>query len=206
MLAQPLSKIREMGKAGLNSECPIYKIALLGDGAVGKTSLRHRFMRNGFDDGYSMTIGADFATKTLEVDGKQIKFQIWDLAGQPQFSSIRPIYYRGSVGALLVYDISVPKSFHNALNWVTELWKNNGKGPVPFVLLGNKFDLRNKFPDAISSDQGKSLAEQLSEKTLEEGFEIPYLETSAKTGRNVTQAFSLLGANVSNFIAQLIGS
>lgn len=205
MLAQPMSKIREMGKASSKPECPIYKIALLGDGAVGKTSLRSRFMRNAFDDGYSMTIGADFAAKTLEVDGKQIKFQIWDLAGQPHFATIRSLYYQGSLGALLVYDISVPESFQNVLKWVDELWKNNGKGFVPIVLLGNKFDLRNKFPEAISSDQGELLAEQLSEKTSEEGFEVSYLETSAKTGQNVTQAFSLLGKNISDFIAQCLG-
>jgi small GTP-binding protein len=206
MLANPLYQIRESGRTSLASECPIYKISLLGDGTVGKTALRHRFMKGLFDTNYSMTIGADFATKTIKIADRQIKFQIWDLAGQRHFSMIRPVYYRGSLGALVVFDISNPESFQNVLNWIEELWKNNGKGLIPILLLGNKLDLRNKFPETISLDQGKKLAEGLSENTEREGFRVPYLETSAKTGRNVLQAFTLLGQQISSFIAQRIGN
>ncbi|MFX0114733.1 MAG: GTP-binding protein [Candidatus Hodarchaeota archaeon] len=206
MLANPFQQLREKGRSSIAPECPLYKISLLGDGAVGKTALRHRFMQGMFDDNYSMTIGADFATKTIEIDGNWIKFQIWDLAGQPHFSSIRPIYNRGSLGALVVFDISVPESFQNVLRWIEELWKSNGKGLVPIILLGNKLDLRGKLHGTVTFDQAKMLAERLSENTEREGFAVPYLETSAKTGANVQQAFTLLGQQISDFIAQRIGN
>lgn len=181
---------------------PIYKITLLGDFAVGKTSLRHRFMGDFFDTSYMMTIGADFASKMINVEDRQIKFQIWDLAGQPRFSAVRKLYYRSAVGALLVFDITTPESYRNVQNWVEELWKHNGSGVLPIILLGNKLDLRDKFSEAITSDQGNAMAKQLSERTQEEGFDISYLETSAKTGKNVNQAFHDLGLKISGFVAQ----
>ena len=84
----------------------IFKITLLGDGAVGKTSLRKTYLGEGFKDGYSMTIGADFAVKRLRIDDQDFVAQIWDLAGQQRFSAVREVYYRGTSGCLLVFDIS----------------------------------------------------------------------------------------------------
>ncbi len=181
---------------------PIYKITLLGDYAVGKTSLRHRFMGGFFDTNYMMTIGADFASKMINAEGRQIKFQIWDLAGQPRFSAVRKLYYRSAVGALILFDITAPESLQNIPNWVDELWKHNGSGAVPIILLGNKLDLRAKFDEAVTSDQGNAMAKQLSERTIEKGFDVSYLETSAKTGQNVYQAFEDLGLRIADFIAQ----
>lgn len=180
----------------------MYKIALLGDGAVGKTSLRHRFMGNSFNKSYMMTIGADFAIKSLEANGHQIKFQIWDLAGQPRFAAVRETYYRGALGALVVFDITAPESFRNVGSWVDDLWKYSGKGQVPLVILGNKLDLRDNYAETVTSDQGNLVAKQISQKCLGEGFSVPYLEASAKTGANVNLAFSLLGQQISRFIAQ----
>jgi small GTP-binding protein len=185
---------------------PMYKVALLGDGNVGKTALRRRFMENIFDNNYMMTIGADFAIKTIELNGLQIKFQIWDLAGQPRFAAVRETYYRGALGALIVFDITSPPSFQNIGAWIESLWKYSGKGQVPIVILGNKLDLRDKYPETVMPEQGKLIAEQLSQIDLGEGLTVPYLETSAKTGENVHQAFALLGQQVSRFIAQRIGN
>ena len=98
------------------------KVCLLGDGAVGKTALRKRYLGKQFSSGYVMTIGADFAVKKTEIntnDGtKSVKFQIWDLAGQPRFNSVRELYYKGSHGGLLVFDITRRDSFSNLNSWV----------------------------------------------------------------------------------------
>ncbi|MFW9917757.1 MAG: GTP-binding protein [Candidatus Thorarchaeota archaeon] len=179
---------------------PIYKITLLGDFAVGKTSLRHRFMGGFFDTNYMMTIGADFASKMINAEGRQIKFQIWDLAGQPRFSAVRKLYYRSAVGALVVFDVTTPESLQNVPNWVEELWKHNGSGVLPIILLGNKIDLRHKFAEVVTADQGNAMAEQLAERAIEKDFEVSYLETSAKTGQNVHQAFQDLGLRIADFV------
>lgn len=180
----------------------VYKITMLGDGAVGKTSLRNRFMGKLFNDSYTMTIGTDFAAKMVEVDGQEIKFQIWDIAGQPHFTKVRKLYYEGSLGALIIFDITAPQSFPNVLNWIEELWKNNSKKYIPIIILGNKVDLRGAHPPSqtVESSHGELLAQTLSERVSEKGFEVPYLETSAKTGENVDEAFTILGQTILNFV------
>ena len=98
------------------------KVILAGDGAVGKTSLRKRFMESVFDGQYLMTIGADFSVKEIDVkmgsEKLQVKMQIWDLAGQPRFQEVRSVYYSGVVGAVLVYDVTRPDSFENTTKWL----------------------------------------------------------------------------------------
>ncbi|MFX0090537.1 MAG: Rab family GTPase [Candidatus Hodarchaeota archaeon] len=173
------------------------KITLLGDGAVGKTALRERYLGKGFSGSYTMTIGADFASKRQLVDNENLIFQIWDLAGQPRFESVRDIYYKGATGALLVYDITRRESFENLNVWLNELWSNNGKGKVPVVILGNKHDLRTTGdPTQVSYETAMELIENLSEKTKEAGFSLSYFGTSALTGKNVTEAFEELGRKI----------
>ncbi|MFX0093396.1 MAG: GTP-binding protein [Candidatus Hodarchaeota archaeon] len=171
-------------------EPPTYKIVLLGDGTVGKTSLRERFMGRGFPSEYIMTIGTELASKIVNLPStnKTVVLQIWDLAGQPHFKTIRNIYYRGSHGALLVYDITQPSSFDNAMSWITECWKKVGR-QIPFVLLGNKSDLRSQN-NCIPESDGHKLAKEI-EKAL--GFPTSYYETSALTGFNVDKTFIFLG-------------
>ncbi len=180
----------------------LMKIVLAGDGAVGKTALRERYLGKGFTAKYLMTIGADFALKETEIDDRAVKFQIWDLAGQPRFSSVRSVYYMGSLGGLLLFDITRPETFQNLDNWVRELWKNNGKGVIPIVILGNKADLKDQFPHHITTEQALEYCEKLSEETRPYGFEVKFLETSAKTGKNVQEAFNLLGRVYFQFVDQ----
>ncbi|MFQ5979011.1 MAG: GTP-binding protein [Candidatus Heimdallarchaeota archaeon] len=180
----------------------VCKITLLGDGAVGKTALRNRFLGKEFTGTYTMTIGADFASKKLALEEQELKFQIWDLAGQPRFKAVREAYYRGAVGALLIYDVVRPSSFENTPTWIMEAWKHNGKGRIPIVVLGNKIDLRPTQPEAlqIKTEQGQALAEELSTMTSSFGFNVHFLETSAATGENVEEAFNLLGENILSYI------
>ncbi|WP_455139691.1 Rab family GTPase [Candidatus Hodarchaeum mangrovi] len=174
---------------------PLYKICLLGDGGVGKTSLRERFLGKGFQSGYILTIGADFAVQNLEIDNRQYKFQIWDLAGQQRFSAVRTLYYKGSHGAILVFDRTRPDSLYNLENWKKELFNNVGR-QVPYVILGNKSDL----PNTIDEEELNNFIEKSQQEIQNIPFRIKYLNTSAKSGENVTEAFSVLGRSIKDFI------
>ncbi len=171
----------------------LFKIVLIGDGAVGKTALRERFLGKGFNAEYLMTVGADFAKHTMTLtDGTLITFQIWDIAGQPRFGAVRDIYYRGAQGGLVVFDITRRDSFENIGKWIEELWMHSGYGAVPYVLIGNKTDLRASVPGAIETYEGTELTEILSRETEPFDFQVEYIETSALTGENVERAFLIL--------------
>ncbi|MFQ5979632.1 MAG: Rab family GTPase [Candidatus Heimdallarchaeota archaeon] len=176
-----------------------YKIILIGDGAVGKTALCSRFMEKVFLGEYLMTLGTDVTLKTITIGKRQIQLQIWDIAGQPFFESIRESYYRSALGALFVFDVTRPETLQNGPNWIRELWKHNGKGEIPVVILGNKVDLRGGMTTSVNSSEGRALAHELSE-SAQSDIKIPYLETSAKTGKNVEQAFYLLTEEIAAFI------
>ncbi len=168
------------------------KIVLIGDGAVGKTSIAKRYLGKEFEHEYIMTIGVDFFKKESKInisDVGEITFiwHIWDLSGQPHWRHVRPAFYRGSRGSLLVFDVSNRESYKDAIEWAKEFVKNAGK--YPLVLVGNKIDLREIVPDCITSAEGKELAEKISEEL---GIDVPYIETSAKENINIDDAFSLL--------------
>ena len=179
------------------------KIVLLGDGGVGKTALRLNFMGLGFQNHYMMTVGADFAMrqiplKTGEFAGHTLRTQIWDLAGQDNFAKVRSLYYNGSHGAMIVYDCTRVATFQNIDNWLKELNKNIVK-PVPVVLIANKTDLRADVDYSLSKEDGIRMAQRISKDYLHNSFEVPYFETSAKTGANVNTAFEILAQQVMAF-------
>ncbi|MHA2226464.1 MAG: Rab family GTPase [Candidatus Hodarchaeales archaeon] len=178
----------------------VYKIALIGDGGVGKTAIRERYLGNAFNNQYLLTVGADFSMHDDDINGLPVRYQIWDLSGQQRFNGVREAFYNGCVGALLVYDITRPDSFFNMPKWINELWTNNGRGRVPIVVVANKIDLRDRLDNTISPVQGWSFIKNLSILTESDGFECHFIETSAKTGVKIPQAFSLLGTNIHKFI------
>jgi len=170
----------------LSNRSFLFKIVLIGDGGVGKTTLRRRWMGEGFATSYILTVGADFAVKTLNTPyGHEVKFQIWDLGGQPHFKEVRKTFYAGTAGALVVYDVADRKSYNNVFGWIEEMLKHVNK-KVPIVLVGNKIDLRDSVPDAITTEEGIKLRKEIIEKY---GLEVLFIETSAKTGENVDRAF-----------------
>lgn len=163
----------------------VRKIVLVGEGGVGKTSLRRRYLGEGFTYNYIMTIGADFGIKKLD----DAVFQIWDLAGQPRFELVREGYYKGTKGALIVFDISRPITFDKIPNWVEEI-VGHLEQMIPFVLVGNKADLREGLGDyVVDRESAVNYAKALAQWC---GFDVPYVETSALTGLNVNEIFAKL--------------
>ena len=157
-----------------------FKILLLGDGAVGKTSLVQRFVHNSFQESYLMTIGMEPSSRYDEIDGVPITYSLWDIAGSQHFTSIRSMYYRGVMGALVIFDKTRPESLENIRTWIEPLRQYSPD--VMIVLVGNKNDL----PDQkVSKAQAQKYAKK--HKCLK------YIETSAKTGEFVGEAFHMIG-------------
>ena len=171
------------------------KFILLGDGGVGKSSIRRQYMGEGFRKSHLMTIGADFSNKIQIIDNKfQVSTQIWDLAGQVQFKSVRKRFYLGASGVMLVYDITSRESFTNITNWFQELIdnsfnKNNAK-KIPIIFIGNKIDLVEQRE--VSVDNVKAYIQTL--KRVPELSHIPMynIETSALDGTNIEEVFEKL--------------
>ncbi|MFX1283736.1 MAG: Rab family GTPase [Promethearchaeota archaeon] len=166
----------------------IFKIVLIGDGAVGKTSIRRRYMGEGFQTDFLATMGADFTYLENQIDEHEIKWQIWDLAGQPAFRSVMKAYFKGSMGALAVYDVSQPKTLEGIDSWVQEAQFHAGTFPeLPVVLVGNKIDLREEIPNCVKTLNGFVKAKSLNAE---------FIETSAKTGENIPDAFTRLAHQI----------
>ena len=159
----------------------IFKVLLLGNSDVGKSSLLLRFVDSVWNDGFVPTIGVDFKVKTLEINNKKVKMQIWDTAGQERFRTVVSTYFKGAHGILLLYDVTNKDSFKNLENWLIEIEKNSSD-KVLKILLGNKCDLSDDRE--IQSEEGKAFA-------IRNGME--FMETSAKMNTNVSEAFETLG-------------
>jgi len=155
----------------------LFKYIIIGDAAVGKSNLLLRYAHGQFKDEYQLTIGVEFGAKNISIDDKIYRIQIWDTAGQENFRSITRAYYKNSVCALVVYDITNRDSFNNISNWVEDC-KNQSPKTIFMVLVGNKSDLEEKR--VISIDEGRELADK---------YNMLFFETSAKTGNNVDDIF-----------------
>eukprot|EP00116_Pleurobrachia_bachei_P010217 sb/3470479/ len=150
---------------------------LSGESAVGKSSLVLRFVKGQFHEYQETTIGAAFLTQTVTVDGVTVKFEIWDTAGQERYHSLAPMYYRGAQSAIIVYDITNRDTFERAKSWVKELDRQARKDIV-IALAGNKSDLSSKR--MVEYEEGKAYAAE---------HNLIFMETSAKTGDNVSNVF-----------------
>lgn len=169
----------------------IYKLTILGEGAVGKTSLRRKYLGNSFESNHIMTLGADFSTKDLKIDtGEIIRMQIWDIAGQDLFQSIRTRFLGGTSAAIAVFDITRSNTFFELNSWLNDLWSVNHNKKIPILIVGNKIDLvaHRDVNTELIMDFIETLKTEHSDKI---DF-IEYLETSAKTGENVKMGFENL--------------
>ncbi|KAE8679410.1 Ras-related protein RABA4d [Hibiscus syriacus] len=155
----------------------VFKVVLIGDSAVGKSQLLARFSRNQFSLDSKATIGVEFQTKTLVIDNKTVKAQIWDTAGQERYRAVTSAYYRGAVGAMLVYDMTKRQSFDNMARWLEELRGHADKNII-VMLIGNKCDLGNLR--AVPTEDAQEFAQRES---------LFFMETSALESTNVETAF-----------------
>lgn len=168
----------------------LLKVIILGDSGVGKTSLMNQYVDKKFSSQYKATIGADFRTKEVQVDDRQVTVQIWDTAGQERFQSLGVAFYRGADCCVLVYDVNVQKTFENLDNWRDEFLiqaSPNDPDNFPFVVLGNKAD----------GEAGKSrvVSEKRAKQWCTSKGGIPFFETSAKEGTDVEAAFQTIVHN-----------
>ena len=168
----------------------LFKYIIIGDAAVGKSNLLLRYAHGQFKPEYQLTIGVEFGAKNVQIDNKIYRIQIWDTAGQENFRSITRAYYKNSVCALVVYDISSRDSFNNVSTWIDDC-KNQSPKTIFMVLVGNKSDLSDRRQ--VNTEEGKELAEK---------YGMLFFETSAKNGTNVEEIFLESANNIVQKIEQ----
>ncbi|XP_016481187.1 ras-related protein RABA5a-like [Nicotiana tabacum] len=170
----------------------LFKIVLIGDSAVGKSNLLARFARDEFYPNSKSTIGVEFQTQKMDINGKEVKAQIWDTAGQERFRAVTSAYYRGAVGALLVYDISRRLTFDSIGRWLNELTTHSDMNVVT-ILVGNKSDLKDARE--VTTAEGKALAEAKG---------LFFIETSALDSSNVASAFQTVVKEIYNILSRKV--
>ena len=159
----------------------LYKILLLGDSSVGKTCFLMRYTDNTFQEIHMSTIGLDYKLKNVQLDdGKMVKIQIWDTAGQDRFRSITKNYYKGAHGIILIYDVTSRKTFDNVKNWVAQI-KEEVTDKVSIILVGNKIDVVDGRK--VQTEEGQKMAKECG---------LSFFETSAKSGQNIDSTFNEL--------------
>jgi len=160
----------------------VLKFVLLGDSAVGKTSLINMYAHHQFKEDYKPTLGVSICVKELETEHNQIRLVIWDISGQEKYDLSRKMFFQGVVGALFIYDITRHATFKNIESkWLEDL-NEYGEKDLAYVLIGNKIDLQDSR--TVSNEEGRALADKIDASNL--------VETSAKYGENVEKAFEKL--------------
>ena len=167
-------------EASLMKEDYKFKIVIVGDSGVGKTNLVKRFIQNTFSSNTLATVGVEFFSNTYYINDKLIKIEMWDTAGQERYKSITSAYYKGAMGALLVYDVTNQATFNNIERWYNEIRDFSSKD-IQIIMIGNKTDLKDNI--VITTEMSQNKAADL---------EIPVVETSALNASNVKVAFHLL--------------
>ncbi len=163
-----------------------FKVVLMGDGQVGKTTIRRRFMGEQFSGEYIKTIGANFTSQKVQIGDTLVKFQIWDLAGQPNYSQVQRSFYRGCKGAFLVFDLTRPETLDNLNRWIEMALDYAGGTINTYIIIGNKKDLDRR----VDASAAEAFSKLIAEKT---GKSASYYETSAATGENIETVFYELG-------------
>ncbi|MCY3410206.1 MAG: GTP-binding protein [Candidatus Heimdallarchaeota archaeon] len=162
-----------------------YKVLVIGQGSVGKTSIATRYTRGGFKESHLMTLGANFMLKDVKLEnGEKVRLSIWDTAGQERFRKVVETYYKGAKGCVLVYDITLKETFVEL-----EYWKNTSHANVPdmnYVLVGNKLDLADEARQ-VTTEEAQAKADE---------WGMPFFEASAKTNININEIFESMTAQL----------
>ena len=168
----------------------LLKYIIIGDSSVGKSNILLRYVHNSFNPEFLTTIGVEFGAKNIEINKKIFRIQIWDTAGQENFRSITRAYYKNSVCALIVYDISNRSSFENVISWIEDC-KGQSPKSIFIILVGNKNDLENERQ--VSYEEGLEFAKNNN---------IVFFETSAKTGKNISELFQTSAIEINKKIEE----
>ncbi len=174
-----------------------YKTCIFGDGGVGKTTLVNRYVTGKYRDNFQMTIGVEFYTKIVEIEGKKAQLQIWDFAGEQQFKSLLPNYVIGASGGVFMFDITRFSSLKNLESWLKVINKNQEfqEQSFPILLVGGKLDLEN---------EGKrSIEREYAGKFGKEHNLYDFIECSSKTGENVETLFASIAHKMMQLSGQL---
>ncbi|XP_023238813.1 ras-related protein Rab-3C-like [Centruroides sculpturatus] len=172
----------------------MFKILIIGNSSVGKTSFLFRYADDSFTSAFVSTVGIDFKVKTIFKQDKKVKLQIWDTAGQERYRTITTAYYRGAVGFILMYDVTNEESFNSVQDWVTQI-KTHSWDNAQVILVGNKCDMEDER--VVSAERGKQLSMQLG---------LEFFETSAKENINVTTVFEHLVDGICNKMSESLDS
>ncbi|CCD23531.1 Rab family GTPase YPT52 NDAI_0B04980 [Naumovozyma dairenensis CBS 421] len=180
-----------------------FKLVLLGDSSVGKSSIVHRFVKDSFDELRESTIGAAFLAQTIKIKDTEtqedidIKFEIWDTAGQERYKSLAPMYYRNANAALVVYDLTQKNSLSKAMSWVDELKSKVGDEDLVIYLVGNKLDLcdnvENRGGKEQEEEENKRVVTTQEADSYAKDQGLLFAEISAKTGQGVKEVFQTIG-------------
>ncbi|KAJ2491770.1 Golgi to endosome transport [Coemansia sp. RSA 2050] len=162
----------------------VAKLIIIGDMGCGKSSLLRQFTEDTFSEKTNHTIGVEFGTKIVDVDGERVKIQAWDTAGQERFRSVTRSYYRGSIGTIFVYDITSRESFESLDKWMIDARQLTAPHSI-FVLVGNKADQESRR--VVSVEEGEKYARQ---------NDMLFVEASAKTGEKVDSTFLTLASRI----------
>ena len=161
----------------------LFKLVIVGDPGVGKTSLLLRFTDDYFSADHLATIGGDFKNKIINIENQLFKLHIWDIAGEDSFRTTHRVYYKGAHGVILIYDVTDQNSFKNVHYWLKQI-ERNANDSIRKVLVGNKCDKPDRV---ITEEEGKKLADD---------FNMKFFETSAKTYQNVNEVFNFLSLDI----------
>ena len=176
----------------MTDEC-VYKVLLLGDSTVGKTCFLLRYCDKTFEDAHLTTVGLDYRLKSMVLkNGKNVKLQIWDTAGQDRFRAITKNYYKGANGIILIYDVTNLQSYENVKNWIAQI-KESASQNVIVYLVGNKIDVKEE-DRCVKTEDGKKIAEE---------FNLPFFESSAKIGININEIFEQIVEKIDEVYSQL---
>ena len=176
----------------MTDEC-VYKVLLLGDSTVGKTCFLLRYCDKTFEDAHLTTVGLDYRLKSMVLkNGKNVKLQIWDTAGQDRFRAITKNYYKGANGIILIYDVTNFQSYENVKNWIAQI-KESASQNVIVYLVGNKIDVKEE-DRCVKTEDGKKIAEE---------FNLPFFESSAKLGININEIFEKIVEKIDEVYSKL---
>ena len=175
------------------SDDTVYKVLLLGDSSVGKTCVLLRYCDKTFQEAHLSTIGLDYRLKTMTLEnGKNIKLQIWDTAGQDRFRAITKNYYKGANGIILIYDVTNLQTYENVKNWINQI-KEEANPNVVIYLAGNKIDVNEELR-VVRTEEGQKIADE---------YNLAFYETSAKSGININEIFEDLVKKVDEIYSKL---